>query len=159
MNNEFGAAGVWFCLFFLFLLSGFVWWFSGGSPPSGSVSGLGFPQIRWVWWWANKAFVLFATGFVYLKQRCVVAVLGPAMRWGGSRLADVGGDRIRLRGVALGHDSSSAEGVIGKGAFTVIGVVWPVIGDPALDSYFDLRARSLSCQRRLAGDVLSIPSV
>ncbi|KAI8568198.1 hypothetical protein RHMOL_Rhmol02G0179000 [Rhododendron molle] len=81
------------------------------------------------------------------------------MRWGCSRLAGVDGDRIRLWGLALGHGSSSAKGVIDKGAFSAIGVVWTVIGDPALDSYFDLLVRSLPCQRRLAGDVLSIPSV
>ncbi|KAI8560672.1 hypothetical protein RHMOL_Rhmol04G0275500 [Rhododendron molle] len=89
----------------------------------------------------------------------MVAVLGPAMRWGYCRFASVGGDRIRLQSVALGHGSSSVVGVIGKESFSAIGVVWPVIGDPALDFYFDSRVRSLSCQRRLAGDVLSIPLV
>ncbi|KAI8533251.1 hypothetical protein RHMOL_Rhmol11G0283100 [Rhododendron molle] len=55
--------------------------------------------------------------------------------------------------MALGHDSSSVEGVIGKGVFTAIGAVWLVVGDPARDFMLRSPARSLSCQLRLVGDV------
>ncbi|KAI8526025.1 hypothetical protein RHMOL_Rhmol13G0276500 [Rhododendron molle] len=41
----------------------------------------------------------------------------------------------------------------GLGVSTAFGAVWPVIGDPAQDSYFDFHVRRLSGQRRLAGDV------